>query len=440
MYKGCYTPAMKSLEKRLLQLTLFLIPTNLAYHWYQPQAYVNGKLIDYLLPRLYLTDVLIITLLILWLWRSRKSVFSQLSTLLPLQQKYLLIFVLFLYLLFTSLTSSLPLPAIWFWLKAVELVLFFKYLMDTYPLKNFLSLALLPLVASFIAELLLAIYQYINQSSLFGYILFGEPLLRPGSSIATGIFPGGLHLLAYGTTPHPNVLAGFFTVISLIILLSFKYNPKIHYHYYHYFIIIVSTLLVTYLTQSLTSFLGYVGGLFLLSKHHFVVSRQGMKVLLMAYIVSNIIIVMLIAIFAKHSIALSDSSSLTIRYKLNNTAISLFLSHPYTGVGLNHFIPAMITANLISTAPFLQPAHNLMLLWLTEVGLIGISLSVIISLQALRAVKTGRLLPFLSPLLVLLFIGIFDHYPLTLQTGQLLMVFSFYLAIQKSLLPSTHKS
>ena len=48
----------------LFYLILFLLPANLAKHFPVASSYVSGILVDYLIPTVYLTDILIIILLV----------------------------------------------------------------------------------------------------------------------------------------------------------------------------------------------------------------------------------------------------------------------------------------------------------------------------------------------------------------------------------------
>lgn len=75
----CYDKVMSKLEKVLFYLFLFLIPSNLAKHWVQNWSYVNGILVDYLIPTLYMTDIIIILILIFWLVKLVRINNSELS-------------------------------------------------------------------------------------------------------------------------------------------------------------------------------------------------------------------------------------------------------------------------------------------------------------------------------------------------------------------------
>ena len=89
----------------LFNLIVFLIPANLAKHFILPSSYVGGSLVDYLIPTVYLTDILIGLLLI----------FKPLKTI----PKTLIIFLLLL--LPSVIFSASPIPAVYKWLKFAEI-------------------------------------------------------------------------------------------------------------------------------------------------------------------------------------------------------------------------------------------------------------------------------------------------------------------------------
>ena len=83
---------------------------------------------------------------------------------------------------------------------------------------------------------------------------------------------------------------------------------------------------------------------------------------------------------------------------------------------------------ITSTTRFLQPVHNIFLLILSETGLIGLAGFLYLlgsKLQQLRLRQKSEqvlnLKIFLIPLLTLLFLGLFDHYPFTIQQSLLLL-------------------
>ena len=68
---------MNDLNKKLLLfedfffvLLIFLIPSQLAYHFWPNWAFVGGVRVDYFAPTIYLTDILIVVILALFVLRT----------------------------------------------------------------------------------------------------------------------------------------------------------------------------------------------------------------------------------------------------------------------------------------------------------------------------------------------------------------------------------
>lgn len=340
----------------LFYLIVFLIPSNLGKHFIVPSSYVSGYLVDYLIPTLYLTDVLIIALLI---FKPIKTIPRALWVFLGL-------------LLPSVIFAASPLPAIYKWLKFLEVGLLFTWARQYRP--KFAP----ALMAAVIFQSVLAIGQWFNQGSLLGYWFLGE---QPYSAATPGIdkitwFDGSLKIPPLGTTPHPNVLAGFLVVSSLVIS-----NWKLE----------IFSLIPLFLTFSLSGWLA------------FIIRKKWLLVIPVA----------LLLIFGNQLSFLAPESSFSRRSQLTQIALKMFQDHPFTGAGLNNFTVIMDQYGYIpATTRFLQPAHNIYLLILSETGLIG---ALGFGYLLWRSKKT-------LPLLLLLFLGLFDHYPLTLQTGILLWI------------------
>src|SRR3989338_5993842 len=218
---------MTNFEKFLFQLTIFLIPTNLAYHFISNDAFVNGILVDYLIPKLYLSDLPILLLLLLWLIKSytvknvadkSRDIFSSFKTqssenkkksVADLAAQIIFPYLLFLSLFITALASPHPLAGMWYFLKLLELSLFFLWIKFHLTQKlankrienNFLQIALTwlkakyelsfkikpqrsssaidensvlkaivpPLLWAMLFQSLLGLYQFLSQHSLAGY-------------------------------------------------------------------------------------------------------------------------------------------------------------------------------------------------------------------------------------------------------------------------------
>ena len=340
----------------LFYLIVFLIPSNLAKHFVLPSSYVGGSLVDYLIPAVYLTDILIILLLILK----------------PIKIKAVPrpIIIFLICLLPSVIWAASPLPAIYKWIKFLEMGWLAAWVRQYRP--NFTK----PLIAAVIFQSVLAIGQWFRQGSLFNYWFLGE---QPYTAATPGIdqitwLDGSLKIPPLGTTPHPNVLGGFLAVAGG----AYAAIPL-------------------FLTFSLSAWLA----LLLKNKWTLLV---GLAALI---------------IFGHNLSFLAPESSFSRRSQLTKMALAMAKDHPLTGVGLNNFTVVMDRYGYIpATTRFLQPVHNIYLLLLSETGLIGF-LGFGYLLFKGRSWFTDKVRPC-HPALLLFFLGLFDHWPLTLQTGLLL--------------------
>lgn len=384
----------------LFYLILFLLPANLAKHFILPFSYVNGYLVDYLIPAVYLTDILIILLLIV---KPIKTIF-----------KPALIFLLCL--IPSVIFSASFWPAAYKFTKIIELVLFGLWI---YQYKSKISRDKVIKVLSFsvLFQSLLAIGQFIHQGSLFSYWFFGE---QPYNSATLGVdkiiwLDGSLKLPPLGTFPHPNVLAGFLVVVFTVTAAYWLKKSKLFFILYS---LIVN--LAVFLSFSLSAWLAFLLiGLPLL----FLKGRSFAPAKVRPYWIKFLLIyygsfLILFSLFINRLSFLAPESSFSRRSQLANISLKMFKSHPLTGVGLNNFTVTMAQYGYIpASTRFLQPVHNFFLLILSESGLLGL-------LGFLYLLFKAKKTPVL---LTILFISLFDHYFFTLQQGLLLLIFTLTL-------------
>jgi O-antigen ligase len=231
-------------------------------------------------------------------------------------------------------------------------------------------------------------------------------------------------LRPYATFPHPNVFGGFLGIYILFFLTKFhslvKKSPVLlRIFSYITFGFASLSLLISF---SRAAWIGLITATALwiipekYQKRLFYVFLMGMTVLFIVSLLSPL--------------PYFNDESIDIRLALNQAAVKILQHHPILGVGLNNFLfalPAFITTR---TVYFLQPVHNIYLLVVSEIGLVGSLL--VLSLVAFMIRKSSwslrnDSLPLITFLLV---IGMFDHYFLTIQQGQLLLILT--LALCKS--------
>lgn len=425
----------QSLERLIFYLLILFLPTQLGKHFWPDFSIVSGIRVDYLSPTLYLTDILIILLFIKFLIFNFKLV------------------LLIAILLIGIILSKSPLAGTYGLLKLLEFLFFGFYVAGNFKKYEWKNLALL-FSAGIIFESLLAIVQYFQQASLGGiFYFFGERtfnLTTPG--IANASLNGSLILRPYGTFSHPNVLAGYFVLTMIFVIFNLKFSIKSKFSIFNFktFLPLMSIVMGTvalFLTLSRVAIL-----LWLIILGSWLIARGIKKIKLKTsifYILFSIFSLLLIGfIFANSSfryrftnINLSDES-IVQRENLIGSSISMIKDRPIFGVGLNNFLVNLPSYQMPHPSLFyLQPVHNLFLLIAAETGILGFGFFLWFLFLTYKRIMSQPLIHnslfpsaslgagiILSSVLIL---GMFDHYFLTLQQGQLLLALAFGLCWSK---------
>ncbi|AKM81666.1 MAG: hypothetical protein UT13_C0001G0708 [Candidatus Pacebacteria bacterium GW2011_GWF2_38_9] len=395
-----------NLELIRLLLFFFIIFTfsiNLFYKISLDGTYVRGLLVDYLIPKIYLAEIFLIPFLILEFNHLKKIKMATYGCL------------LILFLLIRQLLSQNPLAAFTHLIHFTELFLFF-IAVSRDPLFKSKMAAKFSLGAMFLVVIfqsLLAFYQFFFQKSLLAYHALGETNLQDFANISKAQFFFGEKILPYGTTPHPNILAGLVVVFSILIILKIKGSLKAQ------LILLANALLIIFLTQSISALLTLVlFGVYLIFqrikvKRIFVIIIYYFFLLLLPFLLSKI------------SINGINQDSVNRRVALNQASLEMFKDKMLFGVGINNF-----TLNLENYSTngsnrevirFVQPVHNLLFLVLSEGGLL---LLIIIFLL----IKEAKIDGFYRKSIILLAIASLDHYLLSQFSGISLLAL-FYLFI-----------
>ena len=115
-------------------------------------------------------------------------------------------------------------------------------------------------------------------------------------------------------------------------------------------------------------------------------------------------------------------------------ALEMINRYPLTGVGLGNYLVRLPEfGQSLKTVRGLQPVHNIFLLIASETGLVGLVICLWLLLLTFIRLFTNKD-PGLTcrwlrtSLLVIVFLGLVDHYWLTLQSSQLLLAVIFGLS------------
>lgn len=384
------------IHKWSLILLILLLPTQTAIHFWFPFSFVEGLRVDYLSPTLYLTDILIYIILIVY--PPKISFFKK---------KFIPVLILI-----NILYSLSPVFTLFKYAKFIILGFFGIYIIQNHQTFETTFKKYFPVAV--IWSGVLAILQFINQGSLGGALMFlGErplSLAVPNiAKISLGNF--GLFLRAYSTFSHPNALAGFLFV-SFWLLWRFVKSK------------VTFVALLVLLLAVLTSFSRSVFLVFSLS---FVIYSLVKKSRLAA-----LLFVLLLSIGVYFLLSYGSDVSFIERNFLIRKSLALLFLHPLTGVGLGNFSLAPSVGNPGNAFLIFQPVHNIYLLLLSE---LGIPFALIMFWYFYKIIQKGiaRVNSETSiAVLGILVLGMVDHYWLTSHQNTLLLVVLVALYIVRS--------
>lgn len=425
-----------NLPKLIFFALLFFLPQQFGPHFWPPFSYVYGIRLDYLSPTLYISDILIILLLVF----SAKKVFSSKQTQTFIGNKFFLLFVLVLFV--PLLYASQPLALLYGFLKIFEFFYLGLYI-ATQLTKKDLKPVIAILTVTALLESLLAVVQFITQGSVGGPLYFvGERLYSLSSlGIAAMNTSHGLAVRPYGTFSHPNVLA-FFLFVGVVFSSYGMHNSKgkLRYALLAAIICIEAGL---FLTFSRTILL--VNILFLLYAFGFVTIRESGKKIRNIFFAGFLVLFTILYLTVNNLRFLAPSEiihSVIPRQDLVEISLSAIQQHPLFGLGLNNFYYYEGTIQTEFTSVYLQPVHNIFLLIASQVGIVGLSLFLyfllVVTQSAWKHAKHERKIFSCTevPLVLvasLIFVGMFDHFFLTVQQGELMLALILGLSFSKAM-------
>lgn len=384
----------KLLQKNELEsfsffLVILSLPTQIGKHFWPSFSYIFSLKIDYLSPTIYFWDLLLLISFTLFLLTNHR---------LKLKPLFILAFFLITQALFFNASS--PLVSLVRLEQFLLAGMFAIYLINR-GFNNSKYLISLGLALGVVLESLISFGEFFKGGSLGLWILGERTFSLSTLSIANFNWYGQILLRPYATFPHPNLL-GAFIVIALTVLFFVPLKSKNHF----------------------VASLGFIAGTLSFSKSVIFLLFFQLLYILRRKLKFFLIFIILLSpfVYIRFNSALNfDVLSITRREELAQIAISQFLSQPLLGVGLNNFILSASSDLISGPNRFLQPVHNIFLLTLAETGLVGLGgflLFLSYPLWSLKKVKDAKTIFFVSSLFfIIIFLGMFDHYFLTLPQG-----------------------
>ncbi len=440
-----------------LALLVFLLPIQTRLVFFTENSKIGSSYIFYNTLFIYLTDLVAVILIVLFLGKLLFNKFK-------INDNLLFISSLTLFGLITlfSLFVSYETKEIYVYFEIFKLfiiLMVFCFISNVKLVKQqFHKLFYLILAISVIVSLL-GLFQYYNQSSL-GLNFVGEEYLRNYmSGVARFQMPFGeltvfdrifnvyretFVMRPYGTFSHPNVFGAF---MAFSAILSY-YLYLVSHGTLRKLVVIgiflsVMTLFTSFSRVSIVSW-GIATFVFYLSAYLFVVKHNRYhlsidshetrkKLVNLAKIVCFCVFFSVFLYFPQLldrgfivSYGTTNIEAINDRILYQNIALEMVKQHPLTGVGYKNFVLAMDSYTDKVLAPHqYQPVHNIYLLIAAESGLVVLGLFFfIIGAVIFYAFFDGLdilKITLMSLLVMFLFIGFFDHYLWTIQQGRLML-------------------
>lgn len=408
--------------RALLAALIFLAPTHFFLKFFESDALVHGLLVDYLLVKLYLSDLVGLAL-IFWLLLGKRLSLSAFYSHSKSAGLFLGIIALCATLVWLiSGNSPESFAAGCRFLGAIVLTVLINRSLPAIG-KNTVFGAVL---ATLWFQGLVSLYHLIFQRSAVGFLLFGEPNLQAYAGISKGTLAGAEYILPYGTTAHPNVLAGILGFYSLYAIWHASKQAA-----WQPLALALTTscmsLAIILSTQSISGLVALLLGLLALIYAYRTHKTARLFLAIATFLISQVIIMLSLPTLAT---LYPNNLSITRRFNLQEAAINMIVSAPITGIGLNQFTRTVETyAETSEVVRFVQPVHNIALLFAAELGIAGL-LGLFLGLYILHTKLQVRP-PALWALAFLLPIALWDHYLVTHQAGILLLAFTWSLTQEK---------
>ena len=257
-----------------------------------------------------------------------------------------------------------------------------------------------------VAESALGTFQFVFHTSI-GFGLLGEPVLGPlDGDIARTFVSGGRLLRAYGTFPHPNILAAFL-VLSLAAWLYFfmRARARARIALMVPIFAVCLGLLLTFSRAGWVAAAAVVFGMCLLVRKSDRPAAQGV-LLSVSFTAFSLAVILWWAVFPRIDIGAHDYT-ITSRTAGYGEAAAAIRARPWFGSGM--------TLRMGS-----DPVHSLYLSIAKETGLAGLAVFLAWMGSALRVSfrdPSHEIRTFGIMLGSLLLLGLSDHFLWTLRPG-----------------------
>jgi O-antigen ligase len=409
--------------KIALAIFLFTLFFPVRYVFLSQNSFLTGIYSDFTSFSIYLTDFVFIFLSYLSLKVQKKPI---------LKADYLKMFILWLFFTILANLSHFIGLQIYYFSRFLQAIVLHETIANLWHY-SFRSYFFGLFVTFSFTQAIIALFQFVHQSSLGLYIL-GEPHLSPALVGVAKVVSGGTkYIRAYGTLPHPNLLSAVFvtSIPYLVYLYSQTKRRILQFYYATATIVIVFGLFMTFSRAGLlTACLVLLGlYLYLYRAKQLISSLWHTGFIISAgFVVSTLVLWPLLA----DKITFRDGST-QARLLYLEAGLEILVNKPMFGTGIGTNLLSIEPYSTVSLEPWQkQPIHNYFLLAAAELGIFGALILVYIFFTHLQrlwqklktTISDGPALIFRAVLLSVfagyLFLMLFDHYFYTIPQTVLL--------------------
>ncbi len=400
----------KSVVLSSILYILITLPFNLTYQlplhvlFFNTDPYVSGIYTNYLVPTLSILDLGLALFIMSYIyeygWKHVRVILH----------KYLFYLIPFAVFVLLQSLFRLDLNSLINGGRLVSGIISLLFLIDYFKTQKHLNLYKYVLWISITSVLLQGVLgglQFLGGASI-GLSFLGESQVvsgMQGSSFVT--LNNEVFLRAYGTFPHPNVLGGYF-VMNVLLGIFLYSKTKDFYGKFSVLLIILSGIFVT-LTFSRISIL-LVLGIVLVT-----LAARLIKGKLFSFAP-----LLLVERFA--NLTSGNDTSWSDRINLVKSSFSVMKKNLLLGTGLGNFTKGMegMIPTTVNGVLLIQPVHNVVLLMIAELGIVGSLLYVVLFGKVFFSnVKRMNWFKWLV-IVSLVVIGCFDHYLFSLPQGMVM--------------------
>ena len=425
-----------------LWLTVFAIP--LSTRKVLAPVFDQGDFVDYASVSIFLSDILLIGLLLVWLLsadRKQKFQWGPKAIAIPL--------ILMGAWMTLSILWASPSPLL---VAAPAVIRFWLYLgLYLYVINHVKDVMTLvyPLVVGVVVQGGVAVLQYFSNHSL-GLKWLGESVLDPArSGIPVVLIDGVRHLRAHGTLPHANVLGGYLAV-GLTLMWPLLFGSVKRFGQLAWWLVAGVGLVGLFLSLSRSAWVMLaVGGVLILI---WLARRHSAKLWSSLKIGWPVMLTVLIIVLSQWQAIvprlnsnpdLIEQISVSSRIKQWGEFKEVYSQHALAGVGIGQYFLHIWQPDqadswsyqigqggwsymTLKSLSYYQPVHDVYLLALAELGPVGLGLWLwIIGAAAYLMIRLGLRgsvwgLAGLWAIATIFGIGLVDHYWWTLPSGRLI--------------------